>query len=133
MRILTTTLLALTVISGSVQAAAPPATYGIHLFFDEREFVDVLTLEKDEADNLKGHMDVPNDFAGDVTNLKLQGDSLQFDLFVPKNSARPQDLIFHYEAKFFDTTHRQLAGFVTLKGQKSFVASFVGFLRGGER
>lgn len=107
----------------------PIGTYGLHLFFDEKEFVDVLTLSQSETGELKGHMDVPNDFAGDIDNIALQNKKISFDLFVPKNAARPQDMIFHYRGAFFSQDYRQLIGYVTIKGQPEFIASFTAFLR----
>lgn len=119
-----------TILLQQAQAAdLPQGVYGLHLFFNEQEFVDVLTFSKTESGQLKGHMDVPNDFAGDIENINLQGQEITFDLFVPKNSSRPQDLIFHYRGTFFSGDHRQLIGYVTIKGQNAFVASFTAFLR----
>lgn len=113
----------------SAQAAdTPDLTYGIHLFFNETEFVDVLTL-KNKKGQLEGEMDVPNDFKGPLKNIQFKDKKITFDLFVPKNSARPRDLIFHYEGQFFDKSRKQLVGYVTLKDSSEFVASFVGFLR----
>ncbi len=121
-----------------VAAQATPAetkTYGIHLFFDEKEFVDVLTVTKHASGAVEGHMVVPDDFEGKVDNLEFRpatwitGPTLSFDLFVPKNASRPKDLIFHYRGTFFDSSEKQLNGFVTIQGQPGFVASFVGFQR----
>ena len=103
--------------------------YGIHLFFTEEEFIDTLHFSMDENGNLQGFMDVPNDFAGYISELKIEGLEISFDLFVPKNRARPQDLVFHYRGEFFDESLVQLKGFVTLKGEDDFVASFLGFKR----
>lgn len=103
--------------------------YGIHLYFDEKEFIDVLTLKRLPDGRIVGKMDVPNDFTGQIQNLVLKGQSIAFDLQVPKNAARPRDLMFHYEGHFYDPSRRQLAGFVTLKNQTAFIASFVGFRR----
>lgn len=115
-----------------VQAQIPvpaPKVYGIHLFFNETEFIDVLTITQDSNGQLSGHMLVPNDFEGAVTGLQVTGQQIQFDLLVPKNASRPVDLIFHYEARFFDAAQKELIGFVTIKDQNEFVASFTGFLR----
>lgn len=103
--------------------------YGIHLYFNEKEYVDVMTLKRLPDGRIQGMMQVPNDFSGKLENLVLTGRSISFDLLVPKNSARPKDLIFHYEGHFYDKTRRQLAGFVTLRDQTQFIASFVGFRR----
>ena len=105
------------------------STYGIHLFFNETEFIDLLTIEKSELGFTVGHMSVPDDFEGAVTNLQIVGLKITFDLLVPKNNSRPQDMIFHYEGTFFDSTLAQVTGYVTLKNQTDFIASFVGFLR----
>lgn len=121
--------LLLTVNMAFANVSAPVKTYGIHLFFDEKEFVDVLVLNKDESGVLVGDMHVPNDFDGKVTNLILNEQEISFDLLVPKNSSRPTDLIFHYEGKFFDKSLNQMTGFVSIKGEAGFVASFVGFAR----
>lgn len=122
-------LLVLLVLALPCSAFAASKTYGLHLFFDEREFVDVLSLKNEAGGPLSGHMSVPNDFEGDLLNLKLEGNELGFDLFVPKNSSRPQDLVFHYQGRYFDQAQRQIIGYVTLKDQPDFVASFVAFLR----
>lgn len=108
---------------------APVKTYGIHLFFDEKEFVDILVLNQDESGALTGEMQVPNDFDAKVTELVVKNQEISFDLLVPKNSARPKDLMFHYEGKFFDKSLNQMTGFVSIKGEPGFVASFVGFIR----
>jgi hypothetical protein len=104
-------------------------TYGLHLFFDERDNIDVVTFHRDDQGVLNGKMHVPNDFDAELTNVAEKDGLLTFDLPVPKNSHRPVDLLFHYEARIFDESKKQLAGFVTLKGEKDFVASFVMFRR----
>lgn len=109
--------------------ASPVETYGIHLFFNEREFIDVMTLEHRDDGALTGAMHVPNDFDGPLLNTATTGENLSFDLNVPANASRPQALVFHYEGRFFDTSHDQLIGFVTLKGESGFIASFTGFRR----
>ena len=117
----------------TAQSFARTDVYGLHLFFNEKEFVDVLTLEYHEGvDVIKGgHMDVPNDFDGPIINPVAFSGQLRFDLFVPKNSSRPKDLVFDYRAFFFDETRNQMYGYVTLKGSDEFVASFVAFKREG--
>ncbi len=119
------TLIALPVFAGNVETK----TYGLHLFFDEKEFIDVLTITRTQDGKLSGHMYVPNDFAGEVSNLRIVDGNISFELFVPKNSARPQDLIFTYKGRFFDQAEKQMTGFVTLENQADFVASFVAFSR----
>lgn len=118
--LINTTILAQNTVSGE---------YGVHLFFNEKEFIDVMTLHQNEAGEIIGKMYVPNDFSGKIHNIKLAGRNLSFDLFVPRNSARPKDLIFHYEGIFFKKDYEQLIGFVTIKGDSDFVASFTGFKR----
>ncbi len=103
--------------------------YGIHLFFNEKEFVDVMKVQRASDGSLTGDMHVPNDFDGPLSNFFIDGKEVKFDLFVPKNAARPSDLIFEYRGRFFDETHSQLIGFVTIKGEEKFVASFVAFKR----
>ncbi len=103
-------------------------TYGLHLFFNEQEFVDVLTIEEGMC-VLQGHMSVPNDFEGDIENIVKVGNKLEFDLLVPKNAARPNDMIFHYSGTFFDSDEKQLIGYVTLKDDSKFIASFTAFQR----
>lgn len=120
---------ALIVITGGHAQASVPGEYGIHLFFNEKEFVDTMTISKNSQGNLVGNMDVPQDFSGPLVNLKIDGLKLEFDLFVPKNSSRPVDLVFHYVGHFFDETHNQLIGFVTIEGSKNFTASFTAFKR----
>lgn len=109
--------------------AGTTKTYGIHLFFNEQEFVDVLILNTNENGDIAGEMKVPNDFDAKVDNLVVSSQRITFDLLVPKNSSRPKDLIFQYEGNFFDLNQREIAGFVKIQGEAGFVASFVGFLR----
>lgn len=132
-------LLTITLLSIQVQANTGNQTnemnqnlfgeYGIHLFFNEKEFVDDLIIGRDRAGNLHGTMYVPNDFDGDISNIVVTDETIIFDLFVPKNSSRPTDLIFHYEGKFFNKDLKQIVGFVTIKGQSDFVASFIALKR----
>jgi hypothetical protein len=119
----------LTLFNQSLLAASPEGTYGVHFYFDEREFVDVLTISKGENGKLQGHMHVPDDFDQDIEEIKVEGVDLSFDLFVPKNLSRPKDYIFQYKGTFFDENYKQLIGFATIKGQKGFVAAFVAFRR----
>lgn len=113
----------------SAAQAGIEGTYGIHLYFDEKEFVDVLTVEKLNEGMFSGMMHVPNDFDGTIEAIHVDGQKLAFDLPVPKNAARPKDLVFRYSATFFDASFRQLVGFVTLANEPGFIASFVGFRR----
>jgi hypothetical protein len=115
--------------SAKAFAADLVTSYGIHLFFNETEYVDVLTITQNANGSITGLMEVPNDFTGEVNNLVIGEKTISFDLFVPKNPARPEDLIFHYEGQFFDASQNQVIGFVTLKDQTDFVASFTGFAR----
>lgn len=103
--------------------------YGIHLFFNETEFIDVMTINQNEKGELTGEMFVPDDFDGKLENIQLTEKSISFDLFVPKNLSRPKDLIFHYEGEFHNKDYKQIIGFVTLKGESEFVCSFTGFKR----
>jgi len=106
-----------------------PKTYGVHLFFNENEAVDTLTIQVDVYGKVRGHMSVPNDFEQDIEDVSLIGDTLSFDLFVPKNEYRPQDLVFHYVGTYFGGDDDHLIGYVTLKEQTDFVASFTAFKR----
>lgn len=115
--------------TGAIAQADVPGEYGIHLFFNEKEFVDTMTISQNSNGNLEGNMDVPQDFSGPLANLKVNGLQVEFDLLVPKNLSRPVDLVFHYVGHFFDETHSQLIGFVTIKGSKDFTASFTAFKR----
>jgi hypothetical protein len=117
-------------ISGAMAADSKvTGEYGIHLFFNETEFIDTMTISQNEEGKLLGEMLVPNDFDGKLENIHLKGKSIRFDLFVPKNTSRPKDLIFHYEGVFHAKDYKQIIGFVTLKGQTDFVCSFTGFKR----
>lgn len=116
-------------ISLSANASGPEGTFGMHLFFDEREFIDVLTITKGESGTLKGHMHVPDDFDGEISALQVEGSRMSFDLFVPKNNSRPQDLIFSYYLFFVGGKLDKFHGYATLKGKTDFLASFVGFRR----
>ena len=120
-------LLALTALLMQTASAADSntRTYGIHLFFNEKEFVDVLTI----TGRSSGTMHVPNDFDGKIENLLMFGGGIAFDLFVPKNASRPTDMVFHYRGFFFDESEKQLHGDVSMDDGKTFVATFVGFLR----
>jgi hypothetical protein len=132
-KFLVLTLLFLNQLSfANVQKHEAIGEYGIHLFFNEQEFIDVLTLQPQNDDSLSGIMYVPNDFEGEISDLKIDELKIQFDLFVPKNSSRPEDLIFQYEGEFFDKSYNQMKGFVTLKNEKEFIASFLGFKRNPE-
>jgi hypothetical protein len=120
--------------SSEAYSEAPDGTYGLHLFFDEKEFIDVLELRTrpssiGDQSIIDGTMIVPDDFTGEFRNGKLDGLNLNFELLVPKNAARPNDLIFVYHLRFFDLSRAQFNGFVTLKDDPKFVASFVGFKR----
>lgn len=117
--------------SSDAQAAETTATYGLHLFINETEFVDVMTLAASDTGTLSGHMSVPNDFDGPLLAVAENGLNLRFELLVPKNAARPVDLMFVYEGRFFDVSKEQFIGFVTIKDQPGFVASFVAFKRPG--
>ncbi len=117
-----------------VGKAEMTGTYGLHLFFNEKEFIDIVKISKGPGGQLIGDMIVPNDFNGKLLNIKHSDQQMSFDLFVPKNSARPKDMIFSYRLIFFDnSTHSQFVGFVNLQGQPQFVASFVGFKRSESR
>lgn len=115
-------------LSASAQADVE-GQYGIHLFFNEKEFVDVMTIRRSSTGALVGDMHVPNDFEGPLANLFVRGTDLAFEVLVPRNGSRPQDLVFEYRGRFFDGTHEQVSGFVTIKGRPGFVASFIGFKR----
>ena len=105
-------------------------SYGIHLFFDEKEFIDeVKIIYNISLSSVTGTMVVPNDFEGPLLDLQVTEETIRFDLLVPKNAARPKDLVFHYEGRFFDRSKKQMIGFVTIKGENDFVASFTGFQR----
>lgn len=114
---------------GSVGRAEVTGTYGLHLFFNEKEYIDIIRIAKGPGGQLVGDMIVPNDFNGKLSNIKVGERQLTFDLFVPKNSARPKDMIFSYRLLFFDNSHNQFIGFANLQGQATFIASFVGFKR----
>lgn len=127
------TLLLLLAVFYTPTSYAATRTYGLHLFFNEKEFVDVLTIQDKFAhfgEPIGGTMHVPNDFDGEIIDGVIRENKITFDLLVPKNSARPEDLLFHYEGTFFDKKREQIIGFVTIKNQPGFVASFVAFLRG---
>lgn len=103
--------------------------YGIHLFFNEKEFVDVIEIQQDEAGKLQGEMFVPDDFDAPLENLEIKDGKIQFDVLVPKNRSRPRDLVFEYSGQYFDSSADQMIGFVRIKGTDEFVASFTGFRR----
>lgn len=129
MKALASLLLSALVFSGTFAFASDTGEYGIHLFFNEREFVDVMTVTKNPEGILEGRMFVPQDFEGPLLDLKIEDLKIEFDLFVPKNASRPNDLIFHYVGQLFDQKKEQMTGFVTIKGSSEFTASFVGFKR----
>lgn len=113
----------------SVSAFASEKTYGLHLFFDEKEFVDVLKLKTLGHSVCLGHMSVPDDFEDDISNCISTGLDITFDLLVPRNSSRTKDMVFEYHGRFFDRTHKQMIGYVKLKRTERFIASFVAFER----
>src|SRR5688500_10214021 len=94
MKILLTIGLLILQSTASFAQGSIAGVYGIHLFFNEREFVDVLKIRELQDGSLEGEMHVPNDFDGTIKNVSLDKTILTFDLPVPKNSARPTDLIF---------------------------------------
>src|SRR4051812_30201018 len=89
-------------------------TYGLHLFFDEKEFIDVLTIYTDTNSNLTGKMDVPDDFTSPLFSGHHSGADIAFDVFVPKSASRPTDMIFHYDGRCFDPRCEQLVGFAQI-------------------
>jgi hypothetical protein len=111
--------------------------FGIHLFFDEKEFVDVMTLETSADGKITGAMHVPNDFDAELTDIGIYHTYFRFRLLVPKNSARPHDLVFVYSGFFNDTDRKQMHGKVEVipqlpdgtDGQPQQIAVFVGFKR----
>lgn len=131
MKYLSLTLLGVLLFATGAQALEKRqhAVYGIHLFFNEKEFIDELQLDYDSYGEAVGTMIVPGDFTGKISSGLIDGLDISFNLFVPKNSSRPQDLVFHYQGKFFDMSRRQINGYVTIVGHPEFVASFVGFAR----
>jgi len=129
MKALASLLLSALIFSGTFALARDGGEYGIHLFFDEREFVDVMTVSKNPEGILEGRMFVPQDFEGPLLDLKIDDLKIEFDLLVPKNASRPTDLIFHYVGQFFDQKKEQITGFVTIRGSPEFTASFVAFKR----
>lgn len=114
---------------GPIAKAEMTGTYGLHLFFNEKEFVDIIRITKRPDGQLSGDMIVPNDFNGKLLNIKTSERQMTFDLFIPKNSARPKDMVFSYRLLFFDNSHNQFVGFANLQGQPTFIGSFVGFKR----
>ncbi|MCX6124134.1 MAG: hypothetical protein NTV34_05210 [Proteobacteria bacterium] len=104
----------------------PDLQYNVHLFFDDKEFVDVLCLHRLSIRG-GGTMHVPNDFSGPILNLVITPASIAFDLLVPKNASRPEDQMFHYQGEYFDELHKQVKGFVTDASSGAFIASFVAF------
>lgn len=124
---------ALIPVIGHAAASTKPVVhekvYGLHLFFDETEFVDTLTLQHQSDGRLSGTMHVPQDFDAPVSNLVLNEKIIEFDVLVPKNKARPADLIFHYKGQFYSADQKQISGFVNVKDQSPFTAAFVAFLR----
>lgn len=125
---------------GSLVHAKVEGTYGLHLFFNEKEYIDVLTLSRlgfgGPNGTLTGKMDVPNDFTGNLLNIKVDGRRIEFDLVVPKNPSRPREMLFHYVGQFYDDNHNQMIGYVVSQQrvlgkapQMQFIASFVAFRR----
>jgi hypothetical protein len=88
-----------------------------------------MTLTESDIGELTGEMIVPNDFSGPLLNIQSDGQKLTFSVLVPKNTARPVDLVFDYEAQYFDDSKEQMIGYVRIQGRPEFVASFVAFKR----
>lgn len=99
--------------------------YDIHLYFDEKPFLDTMVLFIDQ-DKVKGEMHVPNDFDASIDHFVLNGLNFSFEILVPKNPSRPKDFHARYEGKFYDATMQTFAGFATVVEDNSFMASFVG-------
>lgn len=110
----------------------PPASltgrYDLHLYFDEKPFLDYVTLQADGAGRIIGTMHVPNDFDAPIEKFEIADRRFFFEILVPKNSYRPKDLRFRYEGEFFDDTFTVFTGFVkdAESKDKSFIASFLG-------
>lgn len=73
MKILASLFFSTLIFSGTFASASVPGEYGIHLFFNEKEFVDTMTISQNHEGNLIGDMDVPQDFSGPLKNLKVDG------------------------------------------------------------
>jgi hypothetical protein len=73
MKTITSILFSTLIFFGTFASASVPGEYGIHLFFDEKEFVDTMTISQNAEGNLTGRMDVPNDFSGPFMILRVDG------------------------------------------------------------
>lgn len=110
--------------------------YRLHLFFDDKEFVDELEVVRDQTGRvLSGRMLVPRDFIRPIQHITdlPNAAGLMFDVPVPKNASRPKDLVFTYNVTYFDRSQKQMTGFVQMRSlnpySHTFVASFVAFLQ----
>ncbi len=93
--------------------------YNLHLYFgDSAPFLDELTLRVRPVflptDELMGHMHVPNDFDAPITLVETGDRRIVFDVLVPRNAARPKDLLFRYETQFMPEDPTKATGFVRL-------------------
>jgi hypothetical protein len=149
-------VLALALLFSAASAIASPeprpaqlvGKYNLHLYFgDSTPFLDVLNLESAlifvPGDQLKGDMHVPNDFDAPIMMIETAARRIVFDVLVPRNAARPKDLLFRYETQFMSEDPTKGVGFVRIvaEGQPdgslrdiepSYVASFLLFRQNTE-
>lgn len=115
--------------------------YDLHLHFAKgKPFVDVLTLNIGENNELKGHMHVPNDFDADLEGITIEKsngtDKLSFFITLPEKYHVTFGRRLFYELHFLLPSpltleyHNQFVGFVThhkFEYRPTYVGSIIGF------
>lgn len=110
-------------------------SYDLQLYFgNSKPFLDAVHLERGSDFKLKGDMHVPDDFDAPLLNLASDERSVRFEVLVPKNLSRPEDMVFLYEGTISPHDTTKFAGHVTLTQvgqatleQPEYVASFLMF------
>lgn len=109
--------------------------YDLHLYFgNTKPYLDSVEFKQGAAENLSGIMHVPNDFDATLEKLVTNDTSIRFEVLVPANASRPQDMIFLYEATISPHDTSKFSGHVTLTKvgndtlpTPEYVASFLMF------
>ncbi|MEZ4814392.1 MAG: hypothetical protein R3A80_04195 [Bdellovibrionota bacterium] len=121
--------------SVTLTAKSLEGNYDLHLYFgNTKPYLDGVQLMRGPEDGLSGTMHVPDDFDAQLEELSFDSTHIRFEVKVPANSARPQDMRFLYEATVSPHDEKNFSGHVTLThvaGEKlekaSYVASFLMF------
>lgn len=116
-------------------------TYNFYLYFgDSSPFLDELTLELDENQNLRGRMHVPNDFDAELEGIVIEDavgvKKLSFFIALPEKYHEAFGRRLFYELHFLSPSpltidyEEQFVGFVThhkTEYRPTYVGSVAGF------